>query len=431
MGYIDFIIVTNLAIAIWYFLKKNNEIPFFIALFNLMVQYRMTALKNGYSGFVSYDYGIDFIWNLDYANIASELIVLGGCIMMYSYMLFYKQPRAKDKIKDSNDLLKSFINTRRTQILIGLICFSLLAIVVKGGSGGYAGLISFGNSSFVIMLFFIMSFTDKGNTGNKVFYGILFLFLGYLTYGSGGRFQFLGWVLPVGYYMTRNVRPVRKILFSTVGLFFVLIFFSMAGVLRYQEAQSKSFGDLYDASIDRLKMADDVNFIDGFMMIYQVYPKILDYDYGFEHIEIFLRPIPRSIWPNKPVGSWVRKYQEKYNGEVLNSAGFSPTIWGVFYSEGGVIGIIILSVLWGYMISYIYHSFSSFNSGLASMLIGVLLASLVPVFRSGDMAGDFAIVLMSYWPLILFVRQYKKFLKQSEVVQKKILLKQIQAYKLR
>lgn len=426
MNFIHFISFINVAVAIWYFVKRNNEVPFFIALFNMMVQYRITALENGYSGFVSYDYGIDFIWNMEYANIASQLITLGSCIMMYSYIMFFKPQ--KEKINDNNDLLKAFINTRKTQILLGLGFFLLLSVVVKSGGGGYAGLISFGVASFVIMLFFVVSFSDKRSFGTKLFYGCLFLFMGYLTYGTGGRFQFLGWVIPIGYYLTRNVSPGKKILFSTVGLFFILIFFSMAGVMRYQDAKTTSFGDLYDASIERLKMADDVNFIDGFMMIYQVYPKILDYDYGFEHIEILLRPIPRSLWPNKPVGSWVRKYQEKYNGEVLNSAGFSPTIWGVFYSEGGIIGIVVLSVLWGYMLSYLYRSFTSFNSGLASMLIGILLASLVPIFRSGDMAGDFAIVLMSYWPLMVFIRQYKKFLKKNNIVQQKASKKRTLAY---
>jgi hypothetical protein len=97
----------------------------------------------------------------------------------------------------------------------------------------------------------------------------------------------------------------------------------------------------------------------------------------------------------------------------LDSAGFSPTIWGVFFAEGGTIGIVLFSIFWGWFLGLLYRKFSSFKSDLSYLLVGILIASLIPIFRSGDMAGDFAIVLMSFWPVIAFVRYYKKFVERE------------------
>ena len=168
-----------------------------------------------------------------------------------------------------------------------------------------------------------------------------------------------------------------------------------------------SFSEFYNKSIDRLLVAEDINFIDGFIMMYQIYPDKLDYTYGFEHLAILVRPIPRTIWPDKPLAGWIQNYKAKYKTDT-QEVGFAPTIYGVFYGEIGVLGVIIFSIAWGKFLSYLYSSFKIFKSNLSVILIGVMLASLIPLFRSGDLAGDFSIVLMSYWPLIIFVWQYKQ-----------------------
>ena len=409
---VHFFLFANFIVAIIYFLRRKNEIPFFLAVFNLMVEYRIATLENGTSTFITYDYGIDFTFNMANAYIASGLITLGTTIMLYSYMAFFKPPVAK--VNDSNHLLTLFVSKKKNVIVIGLFFFTLLTIALSGSSSvGYSFLTKLGNTSFILLLFLVVLFTKTNAIVTKVIYGMIFLFLAYLTYSTAIRFQFLGWVIPVGYILVRNVKPGKKLILAFTGIFIILIVFSLAGAMRNNDITGLSFSQMYKLSVERMLVADDVNFIDGFIMLYQVYPKLLDYDYGLQHIAIFLRPIPRSLWPGKPLASWVRNYQAKYNGEVLESAGFSPTIWGVFYSEGGEVGIAIFSVFWGWLLGFCYRKLSAFKSDLSYLLVGILLASLIPVFRSGDMAGDFAIVLMSFWPVAVFVRYYKKFVKDQ------------------
>ncbi|WP_299252696.1 hypothetical protein [uncultured Cytophaga sp.] len=400
----------NLVVSVIFYLKKGCEIPIFIALFNALVQYRIISLELGYSQFIHFNYQIDFEFTMEMAYEISHLILLGSTVMMYTFMLLYKP--IKVRLNDTNDYLKDFILSKKTIILIGLSFFSVFQLVFSSSISDSYGLLSkLANSSFILLMFLIFLNTNKTRFLDKVLYLIGFLAIGYITYSSELRFQFLGWMIPVGYFLVRNVKPVYKLYLMVVGMFCILVIFSAARVMRYQEAAELSSEELYGESYERLQESDDVNFIDGFMMMYQVYPKYLDHTYGIEHLNIIFRPIPRSIWSSKPLAGWFQNYQEKYGLEII-TIGFSPTIYGVFYAEGGVLAIPIFAVLWAYFLSWLYRKLSAYESDLSYLLIGILLTALIPIFRSGDLAGDVAIVLMSYWPIIVFVYQYKKYVRK-------------------
>ena len=404
------ILFINLIVAISYYLNKQCEIPLFLALFNIMVEYRVISVELGYSHWVSFDYQIDFDFTFEIAYAICQLILIGTSIIMYVFILNNKPP--EKKLEDSNEFLMDFIQSRKIYIFIGLGFFSLFAIAFSGSiSEGYGNLSKLANSSFIMLLFLLYMFTKTKAIFVKIAYLIGFILLARITYNSEIRFQFLGWMIPVGYFILRNVKPGLKLGLMIGGMFGVMIIFSAARLMRNIQPDSKNIEDLYEDSYERIESADDVNFIDGFVMMYQVYPKYLDHTMGMEHLNILFRPIPRGLWPDKPLAGWFQVYQAKYGLEQIR-VGFSPTIYGVFYAEGGVIGIAILSVLWAIFLAWLYRSFIAYKSDLSYVLVGILLTSMIPVFRSGDMAGDFAIVLLSYWPIIIFVRQYKKYVKK-------------------
>jgi hypothetical protein len=403
------IIVLNIIVTIIFYLRSKCEIPLFLSIFNAMVEYRVITLENGTASFVNFNYKIDFIFTLEMAYEISSLILMGSCVIIYSFMLFYRAP--SNSIKDSNDTLKLFVLNNKRTIFIGLGLTSLLQLVLSGGdSGSYGFMIKLANSSFIIFFYLLFSYTEFEKTSVKIFYLLGFIFFALLTYSSSLRFQFLGWMIPIGYFMVRKFSPWQKLATAIPVGFIVIVLFSVAGSLRYINPDELSTEELYDEGIERLAVSDDINFIDGFMMMYQVYPRLLDHTYGIEHLNILFRPIPRAIWPGKPLAGWFQNYREKYGVEFAN-IGFSPTLYGVFYAEGGIEGIILLSVIWGGALVYIYRKLRTYSSELSDILTGILLTSLIPIFRSGDLAGDFAIVLMSYWPIILFIREYNKYLK--------------------
>jgi len=412
------VLAINLTMAILFYLQKRCELPIFIALFNIMVQYRMLSLELGLSQFVSFDYQIDFMFNFEIAYKVSELILLGSSVMLYAIMYFYRAP--KKKVKDSNEHLKKFILQRKTYIFIGLGLFTFIQVVisdVQGSSYGY--LTKLANSSFILLFFLIFLYTSMKSLQVKVIYLLTLIFVAYITYSTELRFQFLGWMIPIGYFITRDIKPTIKLWYMAAGLFGILIIFSAARVLRYTnyEARELSLDELYEESYDRMEESDDVNFIDGFMMMYQIYPQYLDYNYGMDHLNVIFRPIPRAIWPDKPLAGWFQNYQKKY-GLEKTTIGFSPTLYGVFYGEMGQEGIVIFSILWAYGLTWLYRYINQFTSDVSALLTGVMLTAMIPIFRSGDLPGDVAIVLMSYWPVMYFVYKYKEFVKKEQALEK-------------
>jgi len=411
------VLIINLTISVLFYLQKRCEIPIFIALFNIMVQYRMLSLELGLSHFVSFNYQIDFIFNFEIAYKVSELILLGSTVMIYSVMYFYRPP--VKIVKDTNDYLKAFLLQRKTLIFIGLGVFTFFQIVLQDVDNSYSYLTKLANSSFIILFFLIFLYTKTSNTQVKVIYFITFVVVAYLSYSPELRFQFLGWMVPIGYFVTRNIKPIPKLWYMAAGVFAILVIFSAARVLRYTRADARelSMNELYEESIDRMEESDDVNFIDGFMMMYQVYPKYLDYNYGFDHLNILLRPIPRNLWPEKPMAGWFQNLQKKY-GLEKTTIGFSPTLYGVFYGEMGTEGVVLFSILWAFGLVWLYRYLNQFTSDLSWVLTGVMLTSMIPIFRSGDLPGDIAIILMSYWPIIYFVYKYKEFVKKQIKLEK-------------
>src|SRR5947207_1817684 len=147
-NFVYLILFLNAVAAITFFIKRKCEVPFFLALFNIFVEYRLFSLKAGYSDWVSFDYVIPFKWNFEIAYKVSDLILLGTSIMMYCFMFFFKPPPRK--LNDSNDLLYTFIRSKKKALIFGLIIFGGMASVLKNVSLGYATLTKLGTTSFII-----------------------------------------------------------------------------------------------------------------------------------------------------------------------------------------------------------------------------------------------------------------------------------------
>jgi hypothetical protein len=178
--------------------------------------------------------------------------------------------------------------------------------------------------------------------------------------------------------------------------------------MRYEYFRESDWRSRAETSIDALAELGDVNFADGMCMLLKVYPDILPFSYGGEHLEILLRPIPRALWPDKPVGSWTQKLAQR-RGYTF-STGISPSVYGSFYAEAGLLGILFFSALYGWGTARMSVYFDRYQSLLNSILKGALVASLFAVLRGGDLAGTFAFAVMTFWPLVIFLFSYNRYL---------------------
>jgi hypothetical protein len=413
---IVFLLIILFIIGIIHFIKNNDELPIILIIFNLLVLTRLFALEAGDVDWVAFDYGIIFDFDMEQAYTVSQLIFLGTFILFTFYLIFYK--KKEQEPSDNSEFFEEFLNKNKNIIIVGFVFFYIFKMFAGNSLGdtlgkGYGFLLTLANSAFIILLFLIL-YKLKTNIVRKSIFSILFFLIAMSTYSPGLRYQFLGWAIPIFVYLFRNLKPLKKISYYSIGIVVTFVFFSIAGAERQEETRNSSFLDKFDTGIERILVAEDVNFIDGFVMLYQIYPQYLDFHYGLDHLGILLRPVPRAWWAGKPEGAWQQKYAQKYNLGYNFVTGISPTLYGVFFGEGGAFAIIIFSILWAFIFNKIRFGTETYDVDLQYILKGIFLASLLPLLRSGDLAGDISIIGMSYWPIFIFIYRYNKFIKEKK-----------------
>jgi hypothetical protein len=223
--------------------------------------------------------------------------------------------------------------------------------------------------------------------------------IGWLTFGSSARFQFLGWLIGATVIVSSNLSIVRKALLAVIGLFVAGTLFAVAGALR--GVDDPEFA-LEEASVNRFAFAADANMLDGFVLLRQVYPNLLNYTYGREHLEILTRPIPRAWWPDKPVGGYLNKLGiiDANTGFTL---GISPSLFGSFYQEGGFIAMILLSGIYGFGLARLIRFSTEIHPAGGALIRAITCAAVLPLLRGGDLPGIYAWFGMAFWPCLLFL----------------------------
>ncbi|NPA36353.1 MAG: hypothetical protein GXO47_05840 [Chlorobi bacterium] len=416
-----------LLLAFNHFRKYNDEFLFLpVAFFLTTGVQRYLAVEAGKADWVRVAYTRNIFTPMtdEKAMTALSYFFIGTVVLFFAYKYYNSKLKYPPSPIDNQKLFTDFIKTRKTFIVFLFVIFSIINTIFKGMLGG---VLSMGQSYFLlfpmalgglILLFYILyrnlSWQEDGTT--KFIYLLLMLYSIFISYNPSQRFQFLSWMIAIGILITQKYNPIQKIKYYIIGGVLVLFIFSLAGVARKQNISSLTFDQMLKKATERAEKREDQNMLDGFMMVLDVYPKHLNYSYGMEHFEILLRPIPRKLWPGKPVGGYANKLGlNKY--EKFGTVGISQTIYGTFYGEGGIMGIIILSIIYGWFFVKLFRYTYRYNSDMHWLLKGIIIASFIPILRGGDLPGIVAFIGMSYWPVFLFLWQYNKFLKTQAVQQ--------------
>src|SRR5713101_991160 len=397
-------------LGVLWVVRKHDDMPLLISAVLLYVfSFRFWALLLGWTSPVD-------LTNFDFdpldaksALAAQAIATLGQTVLLLIYML--TQRRRIDV--PHTFALPEFLSWLKPRVVaLGVICIllSLLArrsVGVQIASGKSMG---FEVSSYLILfplslvgvaiLIAVLWKSGAFHTdGERFVAALLFVAIIYLTFQPSMRFQFLGWFVGVTIILSSGQSVVRRAQVLAIGLVGAVGLFAVAGTLRTSEDPTVEFEQ---SAWGRFAFAQDANMLDGFVLLRQVYPELLGYSYGGEHLEIFERPIPRAWWPDKPVGGYMNKL-----GIITADSGFtlgiSPSLFGSFYQEGGVVGVVLLSIIYGFGFGRLV-SFSTRIVPLTGLLLrGILAAAIVPLLRGGDLPGIYAWFGMSFWPCLLLL----------------------------
>ncbi len=398
MSFFALLVVLSLCQIAWIVLgvfwvaRRHDEIPLLIsAVLFYVFTFRFWALLEGWASPVNLtNFGFDQLNSRSGLEVQA-IATLGQTVLLSIYMLAQKRridiphPLASPQLLD---WLKPRV------VALGVICIFISlwtrrSVAMQTASGksmgfevsSYLSLFSLslvGVAILIAALWKSRAFRSGGET-----FGAALLFAGifYLTFQPGMRFQFLGWCIAVTIILASGQPFLRR--------------------TQVRNAED-STTELEQSAWERFAFAEDANMLDGFALLRQVYPEILNYSHGGEHVEIFERPIPRAWWPDKPVGGYMNKL-----GIITADSGFmlgiSPSLFGSFYQEGGLVGVVILSIIYGFGFGRLV-SFSTRIVPLAGLLLrGMLAAAMVPLLRGGDLPGIYAWFGMSFWPCLLLL----------------------------
>lgn len=395
-------------------LRRNDEIPLLISSFLFYVaSYRYWAVTSGIGSWVILETKFGFTPITEDAALAAlNYIVFGEICLLATYM--FRQRRVLPIVRPVGDR-SLFLWLRPKAIFLGFLCLPLVVmfhsqVAAQVGAGSslafevsnYLYLFPMVLVGVATLILCLWKFGGLPSLETKIAALLILIGVAYFTYSPHSRFQFLGWVIASGIILSSSYRPKTRLVVFTILAVMGISMFAVAGVMRNPELAGDA---LNQAAWERAFSAEDANMLDGFVLMQEVYPKRLDFSWGMEHLEILMRPIPRAWWPEKPVGGYMNKLDLTVNqvpgGE--GTVGISPSLFGSFYAEGGLIGILLFSILYGIVFASVVR-YSTRLRPFASILVrAILCACLIPLLRGGDLPGIYAWFGMAFWPCFMLL----------------------------
>jgi oligosaccharide repeat unit polymerase len=162
------------------------------------------------------------------------------------------------------------------------------------------------------------------------------------AYGTGSRSViFMAALVPLGWFFWR-ARPVarRRLLWSVVPIAIVFYWFAGALVLGRGEGTLELWTKPSYVGHEMFR---------ELLFALEHVPDRHPFMYGETILVELLNPIPRFLWEGKPVG-FGAIYAEWHGANPLGGGPtFSPGIIGEMYINGGILGVVLFSILGGYM----------------------------------------------------------------------------------
>lgn len=234
---------------------------------------------------------------------------------------------------------------------------------------------------------------------------------------AGNRSTFLiGFAIPMmvfWHYRVNAIKIMQAVFMSGLILFISLFYIStfrggdIAGKLSLDNMQQSLFSSLSNISSSILGGPDLVQF-DMLMVTMREIPSTHQYFNGDSIKAVLAFPIPRALYPDKPVrGNWLFT-DAVFPSWRVNLSGFTVSYLGDWYMNFGIVGAIIGMVLLGFGLRTLLLSLNPKTSWVSAVFYGLALSGILTIFRSDIFAiVNFGISLVFAVMIVTFCSSRK------------------------
>ncbi len=207
--------------------------------------------------------------------------------------------------------------------------------------------------------------------------------------GSGGRGPFVVSMVSAGLFYLYEKRKRLPGINVVLGAAAVISLFGIVGddrgeslrVLMGISEESAFTGDKDGPG--RLEGMDFANMEYFEYLVYVIPQRSGTYDYFLDNFQIFTEPVPRILWPGKPVGEPFRRVWLFDYGFPI---GMTRSLPGEGWYAMGWMGVLIWCGLWGHLLGVIYRGYvRGPQTTIQTAMYMVFIPTLVVAFRDGSL----------------------------------------------
>ncbi len=352
--------------------------------------------------------------NLVDSGVKSTILFTVGYIFFYiGYFMKknYTEPEKKLLKKEYPDMTGLLVTMWAFFFICCIICqfsqgFSLRYIFSLGSSGereinsNNSLLLFLSNFATSLLVVWIMIIVKSKNDAVKIV--ITALTVVYLIMRNSRWLMLILILAPITYFYTkRNKSP--KIAYLLSAGFVALVLFAWMQLNRYNIAMGRTVQGLGEEGLTfQFLMSpfdSDLTTYTTFYGMVGNFPDIHPYMLGRTFLYMFVLFVPRFLWPSKPDNP-VRDMVENSLGSVARINGRAVANIGEFYANFGIIGIIILMFVFGYIVSRLKHLYKD-PSENRLIIYSVLYPLMFQWVARGNFSSNFYYTLFAFIPFIV------------------------------